>query len=271
MARPMWFVNVLKKLFPSRYTLARLTRIPGVGNELDYGLFNGDEIIYLPKDNSIQINAPIERPGDIVLPSQAVDHFIERSKSHWIMDSCICRESDHCNDYPREDGCIFLGEAVHQINPELGRLVTKDEALEHANRCREAGLVHMIGRSKLDSVWLGANPSHKLFTICNCCPCCCIWKMIPYLNTSISSKITKMPGTTVTVTEQCQGCGICTENTCFAGAISMNDYIAVIGDSCRGCGRCIEVCPDNAIQLTIEDDTFIQKTVTRLSPLVDIT
>ena len=67
-----------------------------------------------------------------------------------------------------------MGEAAHGINPQLGRKVSKEEALEHLKKCREAGLVHVIGRNELDALWLGVRPGYKLLTVCNCCHCCCI-------------------------------------------------------------------------------------------------
>ncbi len=271
MGRPVWFVNLLKKIFPSRFTLAKLTNIPVVGSLVDFGLFEGDDIIYLPTDRTIQVNAPIGNPGDVVLPSQVVDYFIEKANYHWIMDFCICRESNGCEDHPEELGCLFLGEAVLQISPRLGRLATKTEALEHVRLCRQEGLVHMVGRNKLDSVWLGAKPGHKLLTICNCCPCCCLWKMLPYMTPMIGDKVTKMPGVVVTVNELCAGCGTCTEGSCFVDAIHLVDGRAVITDACRGCGRCVEVCPNGAIDLHIEDYSFVDQAIARLSPLVDVT
>ena len=270
MSRPVWFVNLIKKSFPGRVYLARLTKLPFIGQMLDYGLFNGDDIIYLPMDRTIQINQPIENAGDIVLPSQVVEHFIEHANYHWIMDFCICREGNGCVDYPQEYGCLFLGEAVLEINPVFGRLVTKDEALEYARVCRETGLVHMIGRIKLDAVWLGAGPGNKLLTICNCCPCCCIWKVLPYISSDIGDRITKMPGVQVMVTDLCTGCGSCTDGVCFVDAIHLLDGSAIIDETCRGCGRCVEVCPNDAIQLSIEDWAFVQETIGRISPLVDL-
>ena len=35
MARPMWFVNLVKKYFPSRFSLAELTKVPVVGARLE--------------------------------------------------------------------------------------------------------------------------------------------------------------------------------------------------------------------------------------------
>jgi len=270
MARPMWFVNLVKKYFPSRFSLAELTKVPVVGGMIDYGLFEGDDIIYLPKNDVIQINESIPGPDETVLPSQVLEHFIEKANYHWIMDFCICRDASRCRDFPIDLGCLFLGEAVLGINPTLGRLVTKGEALAHVERCREAGLVHLIGRNKLDTVWLGARPGHKLLTICNCCPCCCLWKMLPNLDPSISRKVTKMPTVTVTVTEECVGCGLCAEQVCFVDTIRMEGDLAVIGDACRGCGRCVEICPAEAIELSIDEKLFMRESIDRLSPLVDV-
>ena len=199
-----------------------------------------------------------------------VDHFIEQASYHWIMYRCICREGDDCQNYPHDLGCIFLGEAVQHISPHLGRMVTKEEALAHAKRCREAGLVQLIGRDRLDSIWLGAGPFGKLMTICHCCPCCCLFRILPDLRPDIAASIQRMPGVSVWVGEECAGCGRCTKDGCFVDAIRLVDGRAVISDACRGCGRCVEVCPQGAIHLTIEDQGYIQQTIAGISARVNI-
>ncbi len=270
MARPMWFVHLIKKSFPGRFMAARATKLPLLGRLVDHLLFEGDDIIYLPRDHTIQINEPIEMPVEVVLPSQVVAYFIEQASHHWIMNACICRDSSQCQDYPVEYGCLFMGEAVLGINPKLGRLATKEEAHQHARRCRDAGLVHMVGRNKLDAVWLGVGPNEKLLTVCNCCPCCCLWKMLPQVNPLIGDKVTKMPGVDITVTDLCAGCGTCTEGACFVDAIRLVDGRAIISESCRGCGHCVEVCPNGAIELTIDNPAFLHKTIARIAPLVKL-
>lgn len=156
-----------------------------------------------------------------------------------------------------------------RINPALGRPVGRDEARAHVRRCREAGLVHVIGRNKLDSVWLWVSPKEKLLTICNCCPCCCLWRATPYLDPKISAKLTRMPGVEVRVTEECDGCGTCLE-ACFVRAIRMENDRAVITEMCKGCGRCAEVCPNGAIELKIDVAKSVESAVERIAPLVDI-
>lgn len=270
MARPQWFIDLIKKSFPNRFSIARLTQIPWVGRMTDKVAFEGDDLFYLPGDRTIQINQPIEAQNDVVLPSQVLDHFIEISNYHWLMDFCICRASSDCQDYPQEYGCLFLGEAVLGINPKHGRLVAKEEAHEHIARCREAGLIHLVGKNKLDTLWLGIGPGDRLMTVCNCCPCCCLWKMLPDLAPTIGDKVQKMPGVSVRVTDLCAGCGTCSQDVCFVDAISLVDGSAEISSACRACGRCVEICPNGAIEILIEDLSYVQDAIDRLDPQVSL-
>ena len=270
MSRPVWFVNLLKRAYPSRRPIARLTKLPLIGDLVDHLIFRGDEMYVLPKDKTIQINAPIDPPESTVIPSQLVEHFINQASHHWIMDFCICREGDDCQDYPQDMGCLFLGKPVLDINAKMGRLVTKEEALDHARACREAGLVHLIGRNRLDTIWLGVTPSEELMTICNCCPCCCLWGLVTDLTPKITQKITSLPGVEVIVNEECTGCSLCEDGVCFADAIRVENGRAEISLECRGCGRCVEICPEEAILLTVDGEERIQDVLKRLDQLVDL-
>ena len=269
MARPMWLVALIRAGFPARFLLAGLTRWPVLGNALERWLFAGDDLVILPSDRVIKIDRPVDMPGQVVLPSMLVERCINEANYHWIMDNCICRQASHCSDYPVSLGCLFLGEAVLGINPALGRRVSREEALAHAQKCREAGLVHLIGRNKLDAVWLGVGPGNKLLTICNCCPCCCLWKILPVVSGDIGARVNKMLGVSVKVTDGCSGCGICADNVCFINAIRMVDGVAVISGDCRGCGRCALTCPLDAIVVEY-DASAVETAAGRIGTLVDI-
>ncbi|MBU7013375.1 MAG: 4Fe-4S binding protein [Theionarchaea archaeon] len=268
MSWSIWLVGILKRGFSLRFFLARLTRVPLLGRIIDNLVFKDDGIIYLPADQIITIDESLV-PESLVLPSSVVEHFIQNAAYHWIMNFCICRDAATCKDYPIDLGCLFMGEAAMKINPELGRRVTKEEALEHIKKCREAGLIHLIGRNKLDTVWLNVGPGSKLLTVCNCCPCCCLWRMLPNLAPGIGRKVTKMPGVNMVVTDACLGCRTC-ESVCFVNAIAVKDGRAEIDEGCRGCGRCATICPRHAIRVVVEED-FAERSINFISDLVDIT
>ncbi len=273
----MLYVRAIKGGFRYRFSLAKMTRWPLVGRMMDKAFFDGDDIYVLPKESSLKVREiPLDLAApereDTVLPSEVIRHFIERSKHHFIMNYCICRTSAHCQDYPRELGCLFLGKAVLNIDPRLGHLVSKDEALAHLDRCEEAGLVHLIGRNKIDSMWTSGRPKEDLMTICNCCPCCCLWKMLPQLDPAISVKMKRLPGVSLSVDEdKCNACRTCLDG-CYVNAISLKDGKAVIDQvMCKGCARCAHICPEKAITLHLEDMDFLERTVEMLTPLVDVT
>ena len=267
---PLWLIRIIKRLFPHRFRLAELTRVPLLGRLIHVLGFENDLVYYVPRSEVVQINRPFGAVENLACPSRVVEHFIERARHLWIMNFCICRDSNSCRDYPVELGCLFLGEAVLNINPKLGRLVDRETARNHIRACRNAGLVHLIGRNKLDSLWLGARPAEKLMTICNCCPCCCLWRMLPHLSGRINEGVKRMPGVTLTVTERCIGCGTCAEGICFVDAIRIQNGRARISSACRGCGQCVEVCPQKAIELTLPDKADIEAAITRIEPRVNL-
>lgn len=273
MARPMWFVSLLKMNFGLRYLGAEMTKWPLVGQVMERALFNGfrngDALFYLPKDRVV-INENIDDHENIVVPSDVASHFIEEAKHIFLMDRCICRDAADCQAYDHNIGCIFLGEAVLEINPRLGRLVDKETARAHLARAREAGLVHLVGRDKIDAVWMGVKPYTKLMTICNCCSCCCLFRFLPNLAPKLQKKIERMPGVVVDVTDECVGCGKCTEEVCFIDAIQLNNGRAYIREDCRGCGNCVEACPFGAIRIIIEREDYVENAILRLSEAVDV-
>ena len=266
------FVTLLERLFPLRFPIARLSKLPGIGKIMYLMMFRHNNITLLPKDNVVEIklNNHITPPENMILPSKIVHKFIDTTSHHFIMDFCLCREAMQCKNYPQTLGCLFLGEAVKEINPKYGHQASAKESHEHINKCQKAGLIHIIGRDKIDETWLQVTSGEKLMTICNCCECCCLWKMLPYLNEKINTRYKKMPGVTVEVTDGCTGCGTCV-SACFLDGIQIIDKKAVLSKNCRGCGRCADRCPINAITITIDDNHFAEKTIKRIQKSVTIT
>jgi len=264
MSRPLWQVDLFRRSHPTPFT-ARLTRIPFLGKLAKRLLFEDDDIVFVP------INESIGPEENIALPSDIVRHFVKVAGHRWIMNECICRAAKKCEAHPIELGCIFLGEAVLGIHPALGRLASVEETLEHVDKCEEAGLVHLIGRNKLDSVWLNVKPADKLLTICNCCNCCCLWKiLLPNAHSSIAESVRRPEGLEVVVSDACVGCGTCSE-TCFSQSITIQNERAVISDTCIGCGRCIPLCPQDAIRVSIASpESFQDDLIRKISSLVQV-
>lgn len=272
-------VRIIKLTFNSRFFLAKTCRkIPHLAKIVDKLFFEGDDIQVLPRDNAIKfksieeikINTDIEVPKDVVLPSEVLKEMIKKSRYHFLMDSCICRVSNDCKDYPHDPGCLFLGRGSKKISTKLGRVVSKEEALEYVDKCQEAGLVNIIGRNKIDSVWLNTGPKEELLSICSCCPCCCLWKMAPELPENLGRSISPMVGAEINFNEDiCSGCGKCV-NVCFIDAIKLENGKANIDlKKCRCCGRCSENCSKGAVIIEITNDA-IERSIERIEPLVDV-
>jgi ferredoxin len=276
-------VRLIKSTFSNRFILARTCRrIPPLARVVDKLFFEGDDIQVLPRDatiksvnsnfsQKIEINADIEVPEDTLLPSTVLKEMIQKSRYHFIMDFCICRVSSDCEDYPSNLGCLFLGKGANRISSNLGRSVSAEEALEHVKKCQEAGLVHIIGRNKIDSVWLNTGPKEELLSICHCCPCCCLWKMAPELPEEIGKGFVPMMGVEIIFQEHlCAGCGKCTRGACFVDAIKLENGKARIDrGKCRCCGRCAEICENDTITVKMSENS-VQNSIERVENLVDV-
>jgi ferredoxin len=272
-------VNFIKLTFNTRYFLAKTCRkLPPVARIVDKMLFDGDDIQVLPRDGAVKqkyqeeidINTEIPLSPDTLLPSDVLKEMIKRSSHHFIMDFCICRVSTNCKEYPHELGCLFLGKGTKKISTKLGRMVSKLEAIEHVDKCQEAGLVHIIGRNKIDSVWLNTGPKEELLSICHCCQCCCLWKMVTELPEDIGNSLTPMIGVEIEYNnERCTGCGKCL-NSCFVNAMSLDDgRVEIDLKKCRSCGRCAEICKNNAIRILMTPEA-VNRSIERVEKLVDV-
>ena len=248
--------------FNSRYRLARWTRKSRLfGGFVRKVAFDNDDMIVLPRDDvarskRVEMDIDIPDAGDrTVLPSDAVKAVFRKMDGIFIMNFCLCRKSNKCEDYPVDHGCIFLGDGIRNIPPEFGRIATPEEADAYLDECSELGLVHIMGRNKLDRLWLSTGRKHRLMTICNCCPCCCLWNVTRDISKDIGDAFKRMDGVEVSVdTGKCIGCGMC-QDICFTKAVRIADGKCTIDDAqCRGCGRCADVCPQEAITVTYDED-----------------
>jgi ferredoxin len=258
MSRPQWQVKLIQMFFGGIFLFARATRLPVIGSWIYRALFDKDDITFIP------VNESLQHPEHVALPSDIVRHFIMKAEHIWIKDSCVCRSAEGCRNYPVDLGCIYLGGPVLKFNSGLGRMATAEEALDHLQRCADAGLVHMIGLNRMDSLMLGCAPSDTLMTICNCCECCCFFRILPDLHGPIKQKIRGLPCVDISVAEGCTGCGKCAA-ACFVQAISIAGGKARINDDCIRCGKCVRACGAGSIKMRITDPVFVDNSIGRIT------
>lgn len=274
-------VFVVKRIFHLRFKVAGLTRKSNIMNKIITKiLFENDGSYFIPNSNAvdevisvneevINVNQKIDDVNKIVMPTDFIKSIIRDAENIVIMKKCLCRYSSDCEDYPLDLGCIFIGKTTKKISRHFCREVTVDEAIEHLDKCNEAGLIHIMGRNKMDTVWMNVRPGEELLTICNCCPCCCLWKVYPDLSDSIQHDFIKLPGIDVNCdNSKCVLCKQCIEY-CTANALDIvDDKIVIDKNICIGCGHCSNKCPTNAMNITY-DNQDIQTAFDRINNLVD--
>ena len=172
MGRPAWQIKIVTLFWPMRNFLARMVGWPILGRVFSLA-FRGDRASYIP------VRVEVKPPGSAVIPTQAVEELIRKASYRFILDRCLCRSLESCRNYPRELGCLFLGEGAREIAPGLGREADPEEALTHHRRAIALGLIPMVGKLRWDSLWLGVKKADELVTICHCCDCCCYFKTLP--------------------------------------------------------------------------------------------
>lgn len=263
-------IFVVNRIFNWRFGIAKLTKKSTIFKKIiDKMLFEKDEIVVIP--NTININKKIESEKSEFLPTEVIKEVVKRSDDIVIMNTCLCRTSSDCKDYPHDIGCIFIGPTSRKIPRTICHEATVEEAFEQIDRADAAGLTHIIGRNKIDTVWMNIRPGEGLLTICHCCPCCCLWRVYPDLHNDITDKLERLNGVTVEYNpDKCKKCMKCLNDVCMYNAISENDGEIIINDEiCKGCGLCVNTCKFDAITINY-DDKAIDNVVNRLDNLIEI-
>lgn len=262
-------IFVVNKIFNWRFRIAQTTKKSNIAKKvINKMLFEKDEIVVIP--NTINVNKKIEAEKSEFLPTDVIKDVIRRCDDIVIMNSCLCRTSNDCKDYPKDIGCIFLGPTSRKISENIGRKATVEEALAQVDEADAAGLSHIIGRNKIDTVWMNIRPGEGLLTICHCCPCCCLWKVYPNLHSDITDKLERLDGVSVKYDpDKCKSCMMCLKEVCMFKAIDEKDgKITIDSDICKGCGICVNSCKFGALTIDYDDKT-IDNVVNRMENLIE--
>jgi ferredoxin len=250
MGYPKKVVNAFLALWPFTHMVKRLSAYPPF-KQLFAPLI-GDKMIsaaYLPLHEDIAL------PESTVAPYKVLEEMLRRTEYRFRFDHCICRHQEGCVNYPQDLGCIFIGQAAADINPELGRLISVEEAMEQVREAARLGLPGMIGHLWMDALSLGVFRKFSNFlVVCFCCECCCLLRTdMLKAGDGFHKAMKRLEGIDIKVTDACVGCGTCAKN-CFMGAIRVEGGRAVHDEAkCKACGHCAVVCPKGAVEFTFDE------------------
>ncbi|MBR4954836.1 MAG: hypothetical protein IKY46_02845, partial [Clostridia bacterium] len=127
---------------------------------------------------TLPLNIDLSGEGEkVVVPLDVIKASLKNVTFIGGMDTCLCRESNDCQDYPHGLGCLFLGEAGKTIVKHgLGREMTYEEALARVDQAAKEGLMAQAVWVEVEQLLWGLRIDQldKFLEICFCCPCCCI-------------------------------------------------------------------------------------------------
>ena len=190
----------------------------------------------IPIEQSIQ---GISGLNTIAFPSDIFSEIIHRNSSFALLE-CVCRTNTeylgHGCDKPK-DVCSGMGVIADLlIDKGLARRGSKEEFIDAKVRAAEAGLVNFV-----DNL---VDPMQ----VCSCCSCCCVGLRL-LTQHNFPAFIANSHFESVIDTDNCQGCGQCSE-WCPVKAISLQERKSQVDYSrCIGCGVCVSKCNNNAISM----------------------
>lgn len=235
------------------YGLKTLSRIPLLDRVHPWMRPGKTDARWLP------INRDIQLPDSAPLPLELLFRVIKEASHRVIIDHCGCRRAFNCKDYPADVGCLMMGDSALEIKNSPCREVGPDEAVEHAIKAVDAGLVPIVGKARVDNFIFKVKDRGRLFTTCFCCECCCITRFTALAPAEkLDPLFPRLESLSIEVTDRCTGCGRCAER-CYMNAIEVRGGKAVIGKYCRGCGRCATACRQGAIEVSVTDPEFLGK------------
>lgn len=203
------------------------------------------------------LNVDITQESEkVILPIDMLKESLKNATFIGGMDTCLCRESNGCKDFPHDLGCLFLGEIGRTvIQHGLGREFTYEEACARVDRAASLGLMAQGVWIEVEQLLWGIRNDQmdQMLEVCFCCPCCCIaMRLAGKLQPEDRVRFHPSGWTMVPDRTKCVGCGACAkEGVCPVEAISIGKDGGVVIDQeiCIGCGECKKRCKFDVLKL----------------------
>ncbi|MBN2284249.1 MAG: 4Fe-4S binding protein [Deltaproteobacteria bacterium] len=207
----------------------------------------------------IPLNETISNEAQVT-PYDDLTRLLERNE-YFAVAHCPCRlymkgTGQEC-DHSLEVCLHFDDEGRYMVEHGMAREITREETLQLLKKCNEEGLVHST-----------YNMKGKVYTICNCCSCCCVFFK--------AMKELKLPGAFARSNyvsyidpDLCSACEVCADR-CPVEAITVDEYAVVDEERCVGCGVCVPACPTEAIVLIGRPEEAMVELPDRKTWVVDL-
>jgi len=204
------------------------------------------------------LNVDLTDQGEkVVVPMDLIKESLKHIDYIAGMDTCLCREANDCEDYPKDIACLFFGDGGRTVvRHGLAKELTYEEACARVDKAAEYGLMGQAVWIEVEQLLWGIRNDEmdKFLEICFCCPCCCIAMRLAR-NAQPEDRVRFHPSgwTAVPDRTKCTGCGLCqeTRNGCPVEAISFGEdgKVVINQELCVGCGICKTRCPSDVIKI----------------------
>lgn len=194
----------------------------------------------------------------VVMPADLMKKAIRDARYRAIMTSCICREAQDCKNYPKDIGCIFLGEAAEAcVRNGIAKEATAEECYLHLEKAASHGLSGQALWVEVEKYLWGfeTKNARKFLEFCFCCPCCCTgFRFAKRTGREARLLFHRTSGWVAEIdTDKCVKCMAC-QAICPRHAVDSVYGLVTVNEDCGGCGLCIPKCSTGAIKLVAISD-----------------
>ena len=207
-----------------------------------------------PQHRSLNIDKGVLSEATLngVFPAGSVDYYLSKFEKpdSIALCNCFCRTLYKAVGEPCRDGlpvkaCIIFGSLAKQmVEVDYGTFISKDEAKEIIEDCKDKGAI-------LNIVYEQQDLNQPEMAICNCCKDCCgVWGSY---NRGLLAVNVRAYYIAREFDDKCVGCKRCV-SYCPTNAITItNGKSHRLLSKCVGCGQCAYQCQHGAVQMQPED------------------